>query len=235
MFCAAQLREWERYADTLQAIDTRLLVLVAEPVDVTASALARRGIDVPIAVVDPALWTSWGLANPARPELAQPTTFVVDPAGKLIWRRTTGKYSPRVSVPAVLEQIERHRRGQAFSAFPPAKVSAVGTPVLQVHTARISERRVQLEVVVPDGFHIYGRKEQLGTPPEVYVDGEPVPTRVPAGERTRSAPNAPVSYWLHGSVKVEAETGSDVGEVVVQACSDTTCFPPAYVPWRAGS
>ncbi|MEN0062762.1 MAG: hypothetical protein AAGA48_11470 [Myxococcota bacterium] len=109
----------------------------------------------------------------------------------------------------------------------PGSISQEGVQV----TAFRRGETVVFEVDVPCGMHVYGRKEKLGLPLAVIVDGKKVRATVPPGERTVTHPELPPSYWLEGLVTLEARTEAHAGELRVQACTDDTCYPPERLPW----
>ncbi|MBX2802789.1 MAG: hypothetical protein KTR31_34225 [Myxococcales bacterium] len=100
-------------------------------------------------------------------------------------------------------------------------------------TAERHHERVVLKIEVPCGLHVYGSKEPHGMPPQVTVNGEPVPARVPKGRRVVVDPELPASYWLEGTVRIEAKTAAHAGEIELQACSKSLCYPPERSSWRA--
>ena len=90
---------------------------------------------------------------------------------------------------------------------------------------------VVLQLEVPDGLHVYGRKERNGMPLKVYVGDETVRARIPPGLRVDQGEGFDPAYWLKGIVRIEVPTAANVGELRVQACSDNTCYPPERLPW----
>lgn len=94
---------------------------------------------------------------------------------------------------------------------------------------------VSIEVDVPCGLHVYGRKEKTGIPLAVYVGDEAVKATIPEGHEVDPGHGLPVSYWLEGLLTLQTNTTSNTGSVLIQACSEDTCYPPERVLWAVAA
>ena len=237
LFCAAQLREWDRHLESLDTVGVSLTILTAEGPEITGPALARRGLShLPVATVDPALWGLLELENPRNPELPRPTTFVLGPDGTIAWVRTTAAWSARTSVSRVLDAVEAVRRGAPLRV-PVAdggedSLPELGPKDVRLEAARLEVDQVQLTLRIPEGLHVYGRREKHGHPVSVEVDDREVFALVPGGRRTKQGKGLPASFWLEGEVEVTAYTYANAGTLRMQVCSASTCFPPVLRRWE---
>ncbi len=105
------------------------------------------------------------------------------------------------------------------------------TPEGLAIVASPAKEGVSLLLDVPCGMHVYGRKEQLATPLSVWIGGAQVEAVIPDGERVVQGPDYPPAYWLDGLVTVLVPTRATAGELLVQACTENTCYPPERLPW----
>ena len=222
MYCVAQVREWEAHQQDLQAANGALWVVTADSVDVVRAAANQKGLNLAAFVaVDDSLWTEWQVQNPSRPEIPNPTTYLVGPDGTLIWRETTPKYGARINAAQVIERIEAHRRGELESTLPAdsQEPGPVDWNDLVAAEVRPERRGSLLTVTVREGFHVYGRRERLARPLEVWVNGEVVRARIPRGP------------LLDGTFSFSMKTSEVAGELHYQACSGSLCGPPSVVAW----
>jgi len=226
MFCVAQVREWQRNLDDLDDIGARVWILTSDPAELVEADMTDKNLIIaPMAVVEQALWTEWGIENPSRPEIPQPTTYIVAPDGTLIWAKTTGMYSERIAAARVLNVIQNHRNKAVIEQpdAPTAHDAPIDWDSVLTVDATSDSKNLQLAVHVSEDFHVYGRKEKIAFALQVQVDGKKVRTKVPAGP------------LLHDDVLITARTGAQAGTLVYQACSGAVCGPPAELDWRVSN
>ena len=103
---------------------------------------------------------------------------------------------------------------------------------------------LRITLGIADGWHLYGRDEEIGAPPSLTVKEaaglEAVgPTSVPLGEPHETA--GILSYWVTGTAVVEqkfrvpaaaAGTLALEGVVDFMVCDESTCLPPETRAFR---
>jgi peroxiredoxin len=85
-YCNAQLRGFERAADSLAGGDIRVVALSADDEETTKALIAKHGLSFPVghsADVD-ALHTALGAFVNHDPDYVQSTGFVLDPDGRVL-------------------------------------------------------------------------------------------------------------------------------------------------------
>ena len=196
-----------------------LTILTADDPGIAAEMASKQGFDLGIIhTVDSGLWTTWDIQNPSKPALPQPTTYIVDPAGILLWFKTTGKYSDRIDAKKVIERIEEHRGGPMAGGADDAPEAIDWNDVVTVEHI-VEEDRPVLQVTVKHGFHVYGLKERKARPMEVWADGAQV------------AADIPRKRLVEGRFAFHLGTPADEGELRFQACTDAICGPPMSASW----
>ncbi|MFT7519528.1 MAG: hypothetical protein ACI9MC_001670 [Kiritimatiellia bacterium] len=208
-------------------------MLTAEDAPTTLAALRSKKIDVPVAIVDPALWVRLGRVNEKRPELPQPTLFVIDPHGAVVWSRGSQAYSDRTSAAHVVGIVRDLVEGKPppASEVTPTPISMDEAPHVTVTAHHTGPRKMIVRVNVSDGWHVYGRRERSAEPISLHSDGSTLRAKIPDGERVVWDPNEPASRWLSGPIDVPVRSSVNHGELRYQACKRSICLPTATVPF----
>jgi hypothetical protein len=230
------VRDWDKLEADVAAAGAVVYVLTTDAPEVVANAARKKKLTTPIHTVTPALWASWGLANPRKDKLPHPSTVVIGPDGTVRQRITHVDYRKRADASAVLAALgagsELRAAEPERDAEPstPAPIDWDGALVLSVVPA---DRGVTLVLTVAPGFHVYGAKEKTARPLAVRIDGETGKTRIPPGDRKDLGPGVGVAWVLEGEIRLTVPVKGDApsGELDVQLCTEGACSAPVTRTW----
>jgi peroxiredoxin len=104
------VRDWTGTKADWEGLTLDVLIVTADTPAKLRLGVKKHDLEgAPLFRVEPELWTAWGIANPSRPDVPVPTTWLIAPDGKVIWTTQTAVHSKRVSARRVLKRVERHR------------------------------------------------------------------------------------------------------------------------------
>ena len=234
------MRDLAEHAADFAAAGARVLVLTTEDADTVRAAVDKRTLNAEFALVTPALWAQFGLANPKRSELPYPATLVVAPDGALLYREVHVNFRKRSNVAEVARFITDWRAGLAPEAPEAAPARGPAAPdwgSALSWTATRTATGVALALEMAPGFHVYGTREEISRPLALIVDGHPdAVVTVPEGAQ-KSVGGGVTSWVLEQrvvvSAAVEGATGPLSGTLNYQLCTDSLCAAPTSAAWIA--
>ncbi len=242
------MREYDAHAQALTDAGGTLVVLTSDTPELLHQAIAEHGFGARFVSVEKQLWTDWGLDNKHRSKVPYPTTIVVAPDGRVIFREVHLDRKERTSIPTVVDIVAQHRASGALPAevlnpvgepdepeepAPPDWDNAVALSALQL------PGQLTLQLDVGHGFHVYGANETISRPLAGRIDQYPeLEVPIPTGEE-KTLSEAMGSAWvLEGQVLLQTPLPADApnilsGELDYQVCTDTSCTAPTSVPWNS--
>lgn len=235
------MREYDAAAEALRDAGGTLVVLTADSVAVLREAIAKQGFGQRFVSVDKAFWSEWGLRNRLSRKLPHPTTLVVAPDSRVVYREIHVNYTQRASVPDIVDLIRTHGevRPAVRDVPPPPREAAPDWDRAVALDASIADGVLALALDVAPGFHVYGAREEVSRPLAVFVDQLPdLVVPIPDG-RQRTLSEALGAAWvLEHRVELRADLPPDAprpltGVLDYQICTDAMCAPPASLPWEA--
>ena len=230
--CVGQVRQWQEQTEAIEAAGAVLYVLSPDRPDALAAGIEKNALTATIIPVDKSLWAEWGITNLDKDKLPHPSTFVVDPAGMVVFAETNEDYNLRADPSEVIAAIASMRAGEevARKAGHEPNEGPNWDGAFQLHSSKVDEG-VRLRIEVREGFHVYGKKEEIARPLEVRVDDQPeVVVAIPDGERHEFPLG--VVWVVEGTVDLLVPvTPPASGELDLQLCTDTACSPPVTMPW----
>lgn len=224
------MRAWKLHSQQVDALGAELLFLAGDDPDLLKQKVAERGLDdLNIAHATPEQWKALGVQNPARPKLPHPTTLVLAPDGTELLRDAHENFRTRTDPERALAALQ--------GALPDPPGLEGPAPVDWDDAARVSVQRqgttVRFVLEIGDGFHAYGRKEEVGVPVYLRIDDGPRGT-APDGEPRRGALGT--SWLLEGDVELSVELPDDPetvsGMIGWQLCTDDSCSAPRNEPFE---
>lgn len=191
--------------------------------------VARRSFEsLPIAYASPGDWVSFGVTNPARPELPHPTTLVIAPDGTELMRSVHDNFRQRADPSQAIEVVTAWRAGEQLPSDPrppPPPTAPDWERAASISLAR-SGTRLSLTAVIAPGFHLYGSNEEQSIP--LYLETSTgQEAKVPPGTR-QDWPHG-TSWVLEDTVELVIEVPADApisGQVGWQLCTDQICSAP---------
>lgn len=230
--CVGQIRQWQEQTEALEDAGAVLYVLTPDRPEALAAGIEKNQLSATIIPVDKSLWAEWGITNLEKDKLPHPSTFVVDPTGMVVFAETNEDYNLRADPSQVVAAVESLRAGDevASQSEDAPSEGPKWDGAFQLQTSTVDEG-VQLSIEVREGFHVYGKKEEIARPLEVRVDGQPdVDVEIPDGERHEFPLG--VVWVVEGTVDLLVPvTPPASGELDLQLCTDTACSPPVTMPW----
>lgn len=223
------MRRIEQNLEQIDAAGADVLVLSADAPEVL------RGLEpaLPIASGSDELWAELGIANPDRPGLPHPTTFIVGTDGKILFQDTHPDYRQRTSIPDMLAALSAGE-----GSPPPGEAAGVdwGSGVALAFSG--ADDCLALEIRVAEGFHLYGQKEEIGRPLQVSVDQVPGWPLLSPGGSPKALPGLGVTSWvIEGMSTIEWTVPSGevprelTGTVSYQLCTESACSAPQSSTW----
>jgi len=244
------LREYDLRSVELEAVGASLVVLTADSEPVLREAIAEHGFGARFVVTDKSFWKSWGLYNRMSRKLPHPTTLVVAPDGTVIFREIHVNYTKRAPIPDLIALVAQHKQGAEPAAVAVAQKEPEPAPKdsglpdweralnLQV---RQDPQRLELELQVAAGFHVYGANETTSRPLAVSVDQLPkLQVPIPAGTEKDLGEAMGTVWVLEGEVLLGAELPADAptalsGALEYQVCTDELCAAPTSTTWSTAA
>jgi peroxiredoxin len=245
-------------AGEFERAGTAIFGLSYDPVAVLADFAARHRIAFPLfADVGSRTIRRLGLLNrhlvesaalygkgvkPHDHGLPYPGTFVLDPDGRVVSKHFEPAYRVRPSPLHLLAAVGASPPGAAVEAMAESDHVRVRAWAGQAFYHPYERIRIELEVVIAPGLHVYGRPIPPGYVP-LTVELEPFDGLVV--DTVRLPPPRPFrvegldeAFVVHkGTVRaiVDVAVHRAAGDIAIriatrhQACSETLCHPPATV------
>jgi hypothetical protein len=234
------LREYDAAAEALRDADATVVVLTADKVDVLREAIAKQGFGQHFVSVDKSFWAQWGLRNRLSRKLPHPTTLVVAPDGRVVYREIHVNYTQRASVQTVVDLVRTHPVTPLAPPHvpPPPTREPDWNHAISVQARFEGEALLVIADVAP-GFHVYGAMEDISRPLAVFVDQLPdLAVPIPDGERRTLSEALGPAWVLEGRVSLRAGLPPDApdhlsGVLDYQVCTDAMCAPPESATWAA--
>lgn len=237
------MREYDAAAEALRDADATVVILTTDPLAVLRQAIAEQGFGATFVLVDKSFWMKWGLHNRLSRRMPHPTTLVVAPDGRVVFREIHVNYTQRSSVSATIDLVRAHPVAPVAAAQVPPPPRKAGEPdwdhAIAVR-ARTEGGMLVIEADVAPGFHVYGAREDISRPLAVFVDQLPeIVVPIPDGEQRALSEALGPAWVLEGAITLrallpEGAPGHLSGVLDYQVCTDTMCTAPTSAGWEVG-